>query len=163
MRSPMPPAMEPSTVSAPDRMAYGARQSALLGALLRGGETPEGFAAAQASAAGRSLRRKRARQVAGAWPALFLEAGERFDAYAREVDAAGDALADGLAFARWLGVRNLGDDARVEVLLARASLRRVFVGAARLERQVLLVARVPWVGVVTRRVPVSRGAPERRH
>ncbi|HUR85337.1 MAG TPA: hypothetical protein VMY78_08325 [Solirubrobacteraceae bacterium] len=143
-------------MSAPDRTGYGARQSALLGALLAGGDPPEGFAAAQAAAAGGSLRRKRGRVVAGAWPALFLDAGDRFDAYARELDTAGDPVADGLAFARWLGVRNLGDDARVEVLLARASLRRVFVGAARLDGQVLLVARMPGVGIGSSRLRTAR-------
>ena len=123
--------MEASTVSAPDREAHGARQAQLLDALLRGDRPPEGFDAAQAGAAGSSLRRKRGRAVALAWPALALELGDafaaRFDAYARAVDAPASCspLEDGLAFARSL-TRDapLGDDARAELLLARGALRR---------------------------------------
>ncbi len=160
----MPPVGGASTVSAPDRAAYGEAQEALLDALLRGGEPPEGFAATHAAAAGRSLRRKRAGLAAATWPALFLEAGERFDAFAREVDAAGDPVADGLAFARRLGgAAALGDDARVELVLARASSRRVFVSAVRLEREVLFVVRLPWVGPVARRLAAPRIARDRRH
>jgi hypothetical protein len=144
----------------PDRTGYAARQAQLLDALLRGDDYPEGFVAAQADAAGRSLRRKRGRAVAGAWPALALGLGEgfgpRFDAFARAVDApqSGDPLADGLAFARSLGRElHLGDAARTELLLARAALRRrgVLVGVARLRRpyrRLLVVARLPWIGPV---------------
>jgi hypothetical protein len=151
-------------VSGPDRTGYAARQTELLDALLRGGDYPSGFAAAQADAAGRSLRRKRARAVASAWPALALHLGDalhpRFDAFSRSAEApdAGDPLRDGLAFARWLGDEaQLGDDARVELLLARAALcrRGLFVGAARLRRpypRVLVVARLPWAGPIVRSV-----------
>lgn len=145
-------------MSAPDRAGYAARQAQLLEALLRGDGYPEGFAAAQADAAGRSLRRKRGRAVAGAWPALALELGAafdaRFDAFARRADAPdpGDPLRDGLAFARRLERdAPLGDDARAELLLARAAAgrRRPFVGAVRLRRpyaRLLVVARLPWLG-----------------
>jgi hypothetical protein len=151
-----------STVSGPDRTEYAARQAQLLDALLRGGDYPEGFAAAQADAAGRSLRRKRARAVAGAWPALALDLGDafgpRFDAFARAVDAprSGDPFADGLAFARSLGRGTpLGDAARAELLLARAALcrRGLFVAVARLRRpypRLLVVARLPLLGPVHR-------------
>jgi hypothetical protein len=147
-------------VSVPDRTGYAERQAGLLDALLRGGDYPCGFAVAQADAAGRSLRRKRARAVASAWPALAIDLDDalhsRFDAFARETGApdAGDPLRDGLAFARWLGDEApLGDDARAELLLARATLRRrgLFVGVARLRRphpRVLVVARLPWGGLV---------------
>jgi hypothetical protein len=147
-------------VSAPDREGYATRQAQLLDALLRGGDYPAGFVAAQADAAGRSLRRKRARAVAQAWPALALHLGDafdaRFDAFARAVDApaSGDPLRDGLAFARSVGRdAPLGDDARAELLLARAALHRrgVWVRAARLRRpyaRLLVVARVPGLGVV---------------
>lgn len=71
-----------------DRDAYAARQLELLEALLSGGEPPPGFAAAQAHAAGRSLRRKRANAVRKAWPALAGALGDRFDqcfdAFARQ-------------------------------------------------------------------------------
>jgi len=145
-------------VPAPDRVAYGERQARLLDALLRGGDPPEGFAVAQAAASGRSLRHKRAGAVARACPALALDLGEtfaaRFDAYARAADApaSGDPLEDGLVFARsaQCGAR-LGDDARAELLLARAASRRrgLFVSAARLRRphpRLLVVVRVPWLG-----------------
>jgi hypothetical protein len=161
-------------VSAPDRTGYAARQAQLLGALLRGGDYPAGFAAAQADTAGLSLRRKRARAVARAWPALALELRDalrpRFDAFAREqagAAVAGDPLRDGLAFARWLGgTAPLGDDARVEVLLARATLRRrgLFVGLARLRRpyaRLLVVARLPGGGVVCRSL-ACRATPSPR-
>jgi hypothetical protein len=152
-------------VSAPDRAGYAARQAQLLDALLRGDEPPAGFDAARAEAAGRSLRRKRARAVAQAWPALALELGEafdaRFDAFARAADApaSGAPLEDGLAFAQSLGpARTLGDDARAELLLARAALRRrgVFAAAVwlrRPRRRLLVVARLPWLGPVHRSVP----------
>jgi hypothetical protein len=149
-------------VSVPDRTGYAARQAQLLDALLRGGDYPEGFVAALADAAGRSLRRKRGRAVTAAWPALALDLGEafgaRFDAFARAVDAppSGDPLGDGLAFARSLGRElRLGDAARTEVLLARAALARrgLFVRAAwlrRPHRRLLVVARVPRAGPVHR-------------
>jgi len=145
-------------VSAPDRAAYAASQAALLDALLRGDGYPEGFVVAKADAAGTSLRRKRGRAVARAWPALAIELGgafdERFDAYARIADAptSGDPLEDGLAFARSLHHDEaFGDNVRVELLLARAALRRrgVFVRAARLRKpypRLLVVVRLPLVG-----------------
>ncbi|MEA2218219.1 MAG: hypothetical protein QOJ35_845 [Solirubrobacteraceae bacterium] len=149
-------------MSAPDRAAYAERQAHLLEALLRGEDYPAGFVAGQAGAAGRSLRRKRARAVAHAWPALALDLGAafdaRFDAFARDADAprSSDALEDGLAFVRCLGRdARFDDDARVEVLLARAQLRRrgLFVSVAWLRRpypRLLLVARVPHVGAIHR-------------
>jgi hypothetical protein len=152
-------------VSAPDREAYAARQAQLLDALLRGDEPPAGFDAAQACAAGSSLRRKRGHAVALAWPALALELGDtfatRFDAFARSVDApqSGSPLADGLAFARTLEAEaKLGDEARAELLLARAALRRrgVFVAAAWLRRprpRLLVVARIPRLGALHRSLP----------
>lgn len=152
-------------MSAPDRAAYAARQAQLLEALLRDGEPPAGFDAARAGAAGRSLRRKRGRAVARAWPALALALGDafdaRFDAFARTVDvpASGGTLEDGLAFARALGGgAPLGDDARAELLLARAALRRrgVFVRAAWLRRprpRLLVVARLPWLGALHGSLP----------
>jgi hypothetical protein len=153
----------------PDRSGYAARQAQLLDALLRGDDYPEGFVAAQVDAAGSSLRRKRARAVAGAWPALALEVGAalgaRFDAFARVVaaPAPADPLADGLAFARWLG-RDAGlrDAARAELLLARAALHRrgPFVRATRLRRpypRLLVVARLPRIGPVHCSLRLRRG------
>ena len=151
-------------MSAPDRDAYAARQALLLDALLRGGGYPDGFLAAQADAAARSLRRKRARAVAVAWPALALDLDDafedRFDAFARRPDAPppGDPFRDGLAFAVWLQQdAPLGDDARAELLLACAMLRRrPFVGVARLRRpyrRLLVVARLPWGRPVHKSLP----------
>lgn len=157
-------------MSAPDRDGYAERQAQLLDALLRGGDYPAGFAAAQADAAGRSLRRKRSHAVKRAWPALAHELGDafgpRFDAYARATGAPvdGDPLADGLAFARSLPAQDRSSDAaRAELLLARAELRRrgVFVAAALLRRpsrRLLVVARVPRAGALQRsfRLPARR-------
>ncbi len=144
---------------ASDRAGYASRQAQLLDALLRGDGYPAGFVVAQADAAGRALRRKRAGAVADAWPALALALGDtfgaRFDAYARAVDApaSGLALEDGLAFARSLtpGDPPCGDDALAELMLARAALRRrgLSLGAAWLrdpQRRLLVVARLPLVG-----------------
>jgi hypothetical protein len=167
-------AEEASSVSGIDRSGYAARQALLLDALLRGDGYPAGFAAAQADAAGRSLRRKRARAVARAWPALTLDLGDvfdtRFDAFARATGApaSGDPLRDGLAFVRRLGHdTRLGDDARAEVLLARAALRRrgLFVAAACLRRpyrRLLVVVRLPWGGPVHVSVPTAHAARRRR-
>jgi len=156
----------------PDRAAYAARQAQLLDSLLRGGDPPPGFVAAQADAAGVSLRRKRGRAVARAWPALALSLADefeaRFDAFARDagVDASADPLRDGLAFAGWLAADGapLGDDARVEVLLARAALRRrgPWGAVTRLGEpypRLLFVARLPLAGrVVARSVRLRRGS-----
>ena len=160
----------------PDRGAYAKRQAQLLDALLRGEDFPAGFAAPQADAAGRALRRKRGRAVAHAWPALALSLGEtfdaRFDAFARGAaagDPAGDPLRDGLAFARWIEAAGdpLDDDARVEILLARAALRGrgVWVRAARLRQpypRLLVVARLPFAGTVQRSFSARRARRARR-
>jgi hypothetical protein len=157
-------------VSAPDRLAYGERQARLLEALLRGEAPPAGFAADKAAASGSSLRRKRAHAVARAWPALALALGDefasRFDAYARAADlpASGDPLEDGLEFARsHAGGGPLPDDVRVEMLLARAALRRhgLFARAAWLRRplpRLLVVVRLPWLGARH----LALGAPRMR-
>lgn len=144
-----------------DRRGYGERQTQLLCALVAGRDFPESFDAAKATDASRSLRRKRGRAVVKAWPALALALGprfdERFDAFARSAaaPALGGALADGLAFARTLDASELSDDARVELLFARARLvhragmprwrRSPFLGAITLHepRRVLVVVRVP--------------------
>lgn len=147
-------------MSAPERAVYAAHQAQLLDALLHGDNPPQGFAAAQADAAGRALRRKRARAVARAWPALAIDLGDtfgaHFDVFARATDTPAPAgpLADGLAFARWIAAHaRLGDDARAELLLARAALHRrgPFVRIARLRQphpRLLLVARLPWTGTI---------------
>lgn len=151
-----------------DRAGYAAKQAALLEALLRGGELPEGFAAAKADTASQSLRRKRVGALRNAWPALTVALRERFDdrfdAFAQTTGppAFGEGLTDGLAFASWLACEEqLGDDVRVEVLLARAIVvrdhrdggdwrprRGLFVRVARLRhpQRLLVVARLPRLG-----------------
>jgi len=156
----------------PDRAAYAVRQAQLLDALLRGGDFPPGFVAAQADAAGRALRRKRGRAVAHAWPALALSLRDtyeaRFDAFDRgggaDAHGSGDPLREGLAFARSLAADGLplGDDVRVEILLARAALHRrgAWIGAARLRHphpRLLVVARLPVAGLVRRSVRLCLG------
>ena len=151
-----------------DRSAYAERQAQLLAALLRGDDFPSGFVAARAEAAGSTLRRKRGRTVAHEWPALTLCLGDtftaRFDAFDRGAGAtaSGAPLPDGLAFARWLETAGvvLDDDARVEILLGRAALRRhgVWVRAARLREpypRLLVVVRMPFAGLVQRSVRLA--------
>ena len=143
-------------MSAPDRGAYAERQAQLLDALLRGDDFPPGFVAADADAAGVALRRKRGRAVAHAWPALALCLGDAFETRFDDFDrgagasASGEPLRDGLAFALSLAEEDepLGDDVRVEMMLARASLRRrgIWLRAACLREpypRLLLVARLP--------------------
>jgi hypothetical protein len=158
-----------------DRSRYEAGQAELLRALIRGDAFPDGFADDKADAASRSLRRKRARAAAGAWPALSITLGEgfaaRFDGFAREMapPAWGDGFADGLAFARTLSRDELSEAARVELLLARAVVRGpagaprprrgVFVGARSLHepRRVLIVLRAPGLGRRELVVALARG------
>ncbi len=151
---------------ATDRRAYAERQEQLLRALVAGEGFPEGFAADKAAEASRSLRRKRGRIVAKAWPALVPELGERFDerfdAFARgaAAPASGGGVADGLAFVLTLeGAGRLGDDARVELLFARARFARG-AGTARARRGAFLgaiVLREPRRLLVVVRLP--RGGP----
>jgi hypothetical protein len=148
-----------------DRDAYEARQAELLRALLRGDGFPDDFDAVKAGAAGRSLRRKRARGVAASWPALALALGDefdaRFDAFARATPppSFGFGYSDGLAFARTLPAAELTDAARVELLLARAAIagrdartlrarRGPYARAIALRdpRRILVVMRVPGLG-----------------
>ncbi len=160
---------------AADRRIYGERQTELLCALVDGRDFPEGFEADKAADASRSLRRKRGRTVAKAWPALALALGPRFDerfgAFARgaAAPALGDALADGLAFARTLDGSELSEDARVELLFARARLvhragrprwrRGPFLSAITLHepRRLLVVVRIPPGGTRSLVLRTGRG------
>ena len=140
---------------APDRLA--AEQAALVRALVAGGPMPEGFDQDRVRATAAALARKRAREVARAWPALAAGQGDaftdRFVAFAagRPPPATGGALADGLAFARHLaGHGHLSGDARVEALLAAARLspRRVRLAATLAGRppRLVVLARAPGLG-----------------
>jgi hypothetical protein len=119
-----PPAVE---AVSPDRVRYGAQQARLLGALRAGGSIPQGFVASDVRAAADSLLRKRAGAVVRSWPALIQSLGDdflpAFERYARgnPPPAAGDGVADGLAFAASLDSGLLSDGAKAEVALARGS------------------------------------------
>ena len=104
-----------------DRERLAAEQAALVRALVDGGPVPAGFDPDRVQATAAALARKRAREVARAWPALAAELGDDFtarflaDAARRPPPARGGALADGLAFAGALArTRRLSGNARVE-------------------------------------------------
>ncbi len=159
-----------------DRASYESEQAALLRALIRGDVFPDGFAPGKAAAASRSLWRKRMRAVQAAWPALAIGLGDRFEprfeTYARAAPppAVGHGLTDGLAFARTLARDELTDDARVELLLARAVVvtergggtfrdrRGVFAGAVSLRapRRIVVVTHAPLAGRRVLVVPLGR-------
>ncbi|SHM31874.1 hypothetical protein [Cryptosporangium aurantiacum] len=82
-----------------------AAQAALVAALVGGGELPPGFDADRVGAARRALLRKRAGEVARAWPLLAASLGAaftpRFVQWAAGRPPSG-SFADGLAFAHSL-------------------------------------------------------------
>ncbi|HEV2920691.1 MAG TPA: hypothetical protein VG673_15840 [Actinomycetota bacterium] len=138
-----------------ERLAAG--QAALVRALVGGGPVPGGFDPGRVRATSTALARKRAREVARAWPVLAAELGEeftgRFLAFAagRPPPARGGALADGLAFARTLaGQGRLPGNARVERLLARARLSpspaRLAATLAGPPRRLVVTVRLPGLG-----------------
>ncbi len=130
-----------------DRSRYEAEQAAFVRSLIRGDAFPEGLDEDKAAAASRSLWRKRVRAVAAAWPALAMALGEgyeqRFEQYARAVPppAVGHGYTDGLAFARMLSRAELDDDARVELLLARAAIVTGRAGSFRDRRAAIVAGR----------------------
>jgi hypothetical protein len=83
-----------------------ARQAALVAALVGGAPVPDGFDATLVGAAADALLRKRAGEVAKAWPLLAAGLGSgfgpRFVGWARGRPSQG-SFADGFAFARSLG------------------------------------------------------------
>jgi len=141
----------------PRRERLAAGQAALVRALVGGGPVPGGFDPDRVRATAAALARKRAREVARAWPVLAAELGDdfpgRFLAFAagRPPPDRGGALADGLAFARALARQGrLPGDARVEALVAAAHLSR---SPARLAatlagppRRLVVVVRAPGLG-----------------
>ena len=159
-----------------DRSRYEAEQAAFVRSLIRGDAFPAGVDEDKAAAASRSLWRKRVRAVEAAWPALAIALGERyeerFEQYARAVPppAVGHGYTDGLAFARTLAPQELDDDdARVELLLARAAIvtrragsfrdrRGLYAGAVSLRepRRIVVVVRAPVAGRRVFVVPLAR-------
>jgi hypothetical protein len=146
-----------------DRLAT--QQAALLDSLQGRGTSPPGFDHDDLAAAGASLLRKRLGALSRDWPALAYAVGEAlleaFAQYAQSTPppVAGEGVADGLGFALSLDPGTLTDDARVEILHARARFavrqgqviprRGPFAGAVRLRHpaRVLVVARLPGLGV----------------
>lgn len=148
-----------------ERDQLAARQAGLLGSLQGRGPSPPGFDGDDLAAAGASLRRKRLGALTRDWPALAHAVGhslpEAFAQYAQATPppVVGEGLADGLGFALTLDPGTLTDEARVEVLHARARFaarggrvsprRGPFAGAARMHHpaRVLVVVRLPGLGI----------------
>ncbi len=96
-------------------------QARLVRALVEGATVPADFDGERFAAAAESLRSKRVRAVARAWPQLASAMGDafvvRFAAYARvnPLPRDGNALADGRAFIDWLERADLlTDEGRLE-------------------------------------------------
>lgn len=151
-----------------DRLAT--QQAALVRALVAGGPVPAGFAPARITATAAALARKRAREVAKAWPVLAHQLGggftDRFLAYAAANPRQGEGvLADGLAFARALErAGELSGEARVERLMAQARLaHRVFAGAVVAGNlsspQLVVVVRAPLLGLRWLGLPLNTRSP----
>jgi hypothetical protein len=167
---PVPGPAEPAAGAA-ERL--GARQAALVRALVAGGAVPAGFDPERVAATVAALARKRAREVARQWPALAYQLGEdfggRFGAYAAaNPRPRGGALADGLAFARTLErVGQLAGEARAERLIAQARLARgpfagaVLVGRGGSFRRLVAVVRAPLLGERWLQVPLARPGRQR--
>jgi hypothetical protein len=141
----------------PRRERLAAGQAALVRALVGGGPVPGGFDPDRVRATAAALARKRAREVARAWPVLAAELGEDFTgaflahAAGRPPPAGGGAVADGLAFADALARRGcLPGNARVERLLARGHLSpapaRLAATLAGPPRRLVVVVRAPGLG-----------------
>jgi hypothetical protein len=62
------------------RAELATRQAALVASLVTGGEVPDGLDAARLAVARRALLRKRASEVAGAWPLLAASMGQGWTA-----------------------------------------------------------------------------------
>jgi hypothetical protein len=150
-------------VSADRRARLAARETELVHAL-RGGPTPPGLDPEMIALASAGITRKRARQVAKAFPALAGDLGADYDdafaAFARaNPPPDGGALADGLAFASIVArERGLSDAAKLERMVAASTVttrhgrlkrRRTPHISATLTRSpsgITIVASSPWIG-----------------
>jgi len=152
-------------VSGP-RERLAAEQAALVRALLGGGPVPGGFDPGRVAATSAALARKRAREVARAWPVLAADLGESFtgrflaDAARRPPPARGGALADGLAFADALARSGrLPPTARIEQMAARAHLStrpvRLAATVAGPPRRLVVTVRAPGLGERWLTVPLG--------
>ncbi len=152
------------------RAKLASQQARLVAALAASTPPPEGFDAARVTATAAALRSKRRRSVARAWPAIAVAIGEPFrdlfDAYASAspYPASGGPVADALAFAEHLARSGrLPQAARVELLVSRC--RRGFpVRAAVLTgpRRLLLMVRLPWLGVRRWNIPLDARSAGRK-
>ena len=144
------------------------QQADLVRALVGGGPVPGGFDPERVRATSAALARKRAREVARAWPVLAADLGEDFagrfvaDAARRPAPARGGALADGLAFARALARQGrLSPNARVEAMLAAATLSsrpaRLGLALAGPPRRLVVTVRAPGLGERWMTVPLGEG------
>ena len=120
-----------------------AAQAALVAALVAGGPPPSGFDTARLGAASRALLRKRAGEVARAWPYLAADQGPRwaavFAGWAHGRPTRG-AWLDGWDFAR-AHRAGLGPAATLELLRCEAAWRHD--GAGDPERRRLRLMRAP--------------------
>jgi hypothetical protein len=101
------------------RTKLAAMQVNLVAALVGDATVPPGFDSGRLNSAAISLRTKRARAVARAWPCLRQEIGEHFAAFAANtpLPREGGPLADGRAFANWLEQRGkLPEAARLQMI-----------------------------------------------
>ena len=146
------------------RVALASQQARLLGSLTAAAPPPHGFDAARVVVAAATLRNKRRRSVARAWPSLTTSLGERFrdlfDAYASASPhpAEGGPAADARAFAEHLDrSRRLPPSARLELVLARSRrgfpLRLALLGHP---RRLMLAVRLPRRGVRYVLIPLGR-------
>jgi hypothetical protein len=151
------------------RVRLAAEQAALVRALVGGGPVPGGFDPERVRATSAALGRKRAREVARAWPVLAAELGGdfvgRFLAFAarRPPPGRGGALADGLAFARALARSgDLPGNARVEAMLAAAHLSarpaRLAVTLTGPPRRLVVTVRSPGLGERWLSIPLGQGS-----
>ncbi len=117
------------------RVDLATRQAALVAALVSGAAVPAGFDPMLLRAAATVLLHKRARQVAGVWPALRAEYGPRwldvFSAFAAGRPA-GSPLLDGWDLAR--AAPTATEEAAIELARCEARWRYVTAGPPRLRR-----------------------------
>jgi hypothetical protein len=140
-----------------ERARLAAEQAALVRALVGGGPVPAGFDPERVRATAAALGRKRAGEVARAWPLLAAELGDDFGewflafAARRPPPRRGGALADGLAFARALArAGRLPANARPEAMVAAAHLStrpaRLAAAVAGPPRRLVVTVRAPALG-----------------
>jgi hypothetical protein len=146
---------------ADSRSRLAARETELVLAL-HGGATPPGLDEAMVALASAGIARKRARQVAKAFPALARDLGpsyqQTFAAYAcANPPPEGGALADGVAFGAVAAHdRPLSDAARVERMINAAMImRNGHLVPPRAPRLAAVIVRRPPGVVVLIRLPVA--------